>query len=87
MLKIGKEKTQALLSIGFQIGGHGGLVGTGGGMPPPRGMHQPGMHQMNPSQGLRAQVPHQFLSTQVCSLQPLMLLIMINVIFRKEGVC
>uniref|UniRef100_A0A3B4UUA1 Trinucleotide repeat containing adaptor 6Bb.1 n=1 Tax=Seriola dumerili TaxID=41447 RepID=A0A3B4UUA1_SERDU len=41
------------------------VVFFGGGMPPPRGMHQPGMHPMNPSQGLRAQVPHQFLSAQV----------------------
>lgn len=52
----------------LQLGGHGAFVGSGGGMPPPRGMHQPGMHPVNPSQGLRAQVPHQFLSTQVCCL-------------------
>ncbi|TKS91579.1 Trinucleotide repeat-containing gene 6B protein [Collichthys lucidus] len=50
---------------GEKMGGHGVFVGSGGGMPPPRGMHQPGMHPMNPSQGLRAQVPHQFLSAQV----------------------
>lgn len=51
-----------------QMGGHGMFAGGGGGggMPPPRGMHQPGMHPVNPSQGLRAQVPHQFLSAQVC---------------------
>uniref|UniRef100_A0A3Q3VNQ1 Uncharacterized protein n=1 Tax=Mola mola TaxID=94237 RepID=A0A3Q3VNQ1_MOLML len=47
------------------MGGHGVFVGSGGGMAPPRGMHQPGMHPVNPSQGLRAQVPHQFLSAQV----------------------
>lgn len=34
-------------------------------MSQPRGMHQPGMHSMNSSPGLRAQVPHQFLSAQV----------------------
>ncbi|XP_042249930.1 trinucleotide repeat-containing gene 6B protein-like [Thunnus maccoyii] len=50
---------------GEKMGGHGVFVGSGGGMPQPRGMHQPGMHPMNPSQGLRAQVPHQFLSAQV----------------------
>ncbi|XP_076608095.1 trinucleotide repeat containing adaptor 6Bb.1 isoform X1 [Chaetodon auriga] len=50
---------------GEKMGGHGVFVGSGGGMPPPRGMHQPGMHPVNPSQGLRAQVPHQFLSAQV----------------------
>ncbi|GAA6215573.1 trinucleotide repeat-containing gene 6B protein-like [Lates japonicus] len=50
---------------GDKMGGHGVFVGSGGGMPQPRGMHQPGMHPMNPSQGLRAQVPHQFLSAQV----------------------
>uniref|UniRef100_A0A3Q3LE51 Trinucleotide repeat containing adaptor 6Bb.1 n=1 Tax=Mastacembelus armatus TaxID=205130 RepID=A0A3Q3LE51_9TELE len=48
-----------------KMGGHGVFVGGGGGMPQPRGMHQPGVHPMNPSQGLRAQVPHQFLSAQV----------------------
>uniref|UniRef100_A0A3P9BCR3 Trinucleotide repeat containing adaptor 6Bb.2 n=1 Tax=Maylandia zebra TaxID=106582 RepID=A0A3P9BCR3_9CICH len=47
----------------------------GGGMSQPRGMHQPGMHSMNPSQGSRAQVPHPFLSAQVCFL---LLLIMMN---------
>ncbi|XP_078141005.1 trinucleotide repeat containing adaptor 6Bb.1 [Centroberyx gerrardi] len=50
---------------GEKMGGHGVFGGSGGGMPQPRGMHQPGMHPMNPSQGLRAQVPHQFLSAQV----------------------
>lgn len=61
-------------SIILQMGGHGVFVGGGGGggMPAPRGMHQPGMHPMNPSQGLRAQVPHQFLSAQVCCLLSLM---------------
>ncbi|XP_059203255.1 trinucleotide repeat-containing gene 6B protein-like [Centropristis striata] len=50
---------------GEKMGGHGVFVGSGGGMPQPRGMHQPSMHPINPSQGLRAQVPHQFLSAQV----------------------
>nr|XP_040047405.1 trinucleotide repeat-containing gene 6B protein-like isoform X2 [Gasterosteus aculeatus aculeatus] len=50
---------------GEKMGGHGVFVGSGGGMPQPRGMHQPGIHPMNPSQALRAQVPHQFLSAQV----------------------
>lgn len=50
----------------FQISGQGVFVGSGGGMALPRGMHQPGMHPVNPTQGLRAQVPHQFLSAQVC---------------------
>uniref|UniRef100_A0A8C6LQJ0 Trinucleotide repeat containing 6B n=1 Tax=Nothobranchius furzeri TaxID=105023 RepID=A0A8C6LQJ0_NOTFU len=50
---------------GEKVGGHGAFGAGGGGMPPSRGMHQPGMHPMNPSQGLRAQVPHQFLSPQV----------------------
>ncbi|XP_029365052.1 trinucleotide repeat-containing gene 6B protein-like isoform X2 [Echeneis naucrates] len=50
---------------GEKMGGHGVFVGSSGGMPQPRGMHQAGMHPMNPSQGLRAQVPHQFLSAQV----------------------
>ncbi|KAM4530862.1 trinucleotide repeat-containing gene 6B protein-like isoform 1-T2 [Odontesthes bonariensis] len=50
---------------GEKVGGHGVFVAGGGGMPQPRGMQQPGMHPMNPSQGLRAQVPHQFLPAQV----------------------
>uniref|UniRef100_A0A3Q3ASD5 Trinucleotide repeat containing adaptor 6Bb.1 n=1 Tax=Kryptolebias marmoratus TaxID=37003 RepID=A0A3Q3ASD5_KRYMA len=49
---------------GEKVGGHGAFVPGGGGMSQSRGMHQPGMHPMNPSQGLRAQVPHQFLSPQ-----------------------
>lgn len=57
------------------MGGHGVFVSGGGGMSQPRGMHQPGMHSMNPSQGLRAQVPHPFLSAQVCFL---LLLIMMK---------
>ena len=57
------------VSIEFQVGGHGVFVAGGGGMPQPRGMQQPGMHPMNPSQGLRAQVPHQFLPAQVWCLQ------------------
>ncbi|KAM6905048.1 trinucleotide repeat-containing gene 6B protein isoform 3-T3 [Xenentodon cancila] len=56
-------------TYGEKMSGHGAFVsgggGGGGGMHQPRGMHQPGMHPMNPSQGLRAQVPHQFLSAQV----------------------
>lgn len=52
----------------LQISGQGVFVGSGGGMPLPRGMHQPGMHQGNPTPGLRAQVPHQFLSAQVIFL-------------------
>ncbi|XP_029583859.1 trinucleotide repeat-containing gene 6B protein isoform X2 [Salmo trutta] len=47
-----------------KMGGHG-LFGGSGGMPQSRGMRQSGMHPMNPSQGLRGQVPHQFLSAQV----------------------
>lgn len=52
---------------GDKMSSHGVFVGSGGGVPQPRGLHQPSMHPMNPSQGLRAQVPHQFLSAQVCS--------------------
>ncbi|KAM3833979.1 trinucleotide repeat-containing gene 6B protein-like, partial [Diretmus argenteus] len=52
-------------SYGEKMGGHGVFGGSGAGMPQPRGMHQPGMHPMNPSQGLRAQVPHPYLSAQV----------------------
>lgn len=75
-----------MVSIKCQMGGHGVFVGSGGGMPQPRGMHQPGMHQMNPSQGLRAQVPHQFLSAQVCCLLSLMLLVRMNLNAREmEG--
>ncbi|KAL0198970.1 hypothetical protein M9458_007510, partial [Cirrhinus mrigala] len=37
----------------------------GGGIPPLRGMHQAGVHPLNPSPGIRAQVPHQFLPPQV----------------------
>ncbi|XP_034045510.1 trinucleotide repeat-containing gene 6B protein-like isoform X2 [Thalassophryne amazonica] len=52
-------------SYGEKMSGHGLFTGSGGGIPQPRGIHQPGLHPMNPSQGLRAQVPHQFLSAQV----------------------
>lgn len=46
----------------FQMGGHG-VFGGSGGMAQLRGMHP-----MNPPQGIRAQVPPQFLSPQVlCS--------------------
>ncbi|XP_061556018.1 trinucleotide repeat-containing gene 6B protein-like isoform X1 [Phycodurus eques] len=48
-----------------KMGSHGMYVGSGGGMQQPRGIHQPSLHPMNPSQGLRAQVPHPFLSAQV----------------------
>jgi len=37
----------------------------GGGIPPLRGMHQAGVHPLNPSPGIRAQVPPQFLPPQV----------------------
>lgn len=71
----------------LQMGGHGVFVGSGGGMAPPRGMHQPGMHPVNPSQGLRAQVPHQFLSAQVCCHLSLRLLFMLNVDSRSPELC
>lgn len=58
------------------------FVSGGGGMSQPRGMHQPGMHSMNPSQGLRAQVPHPFLSAQVCFL---LLLIMMKLFVQGFG--
>ncbi|CAB1338253.1 unnamed protein product, partial [Coregonus sp. 'balchen'] len=44
-------------------GGHNVFGSSGGGMPPSR--HQPGVPPINPSAGIRAQVPHQFLSPQV----------------------
>ncbi|KAG9279148.1 trinucleotide repeat-containing gene 6B protein-like [Astyanax mexicanus] len=47
-----------------KTGGHG-VFGGGGGIPQLRGMQQPGVHPMNPSPGIRAQVPHQFLPPQV----------------------
>uniref|UniRef100_A0A3B3ZHX2 TNRC6 PABC binding domain-containing protein n=1 Tax=Periophthalmus magnuspinnatus TaxID=409849 RepID=A0A3B3ZHX2_9GOBI len=53
---------------GEKMGSHGVLTGSSGGIPQPRGMHQPGMHPLNPTPGLRAQVPHQFLSAQACQL-------------------
>ncbi|XP_050959433.1 LOW QUALITY PROTEIN: trinucleotide repeat-containing gene 6B protein-like [Labeo rohita] len=46
-----------------KVGGHS-MFG-GGGIPPLRGMHQAGVHPLNPSPGIRAQVPHQFLPPQV----------------------
>uniref|UniRef100_A0A3B1JGT4 Trinucleotide repeat containing adaptor 6Bb.1 n=1 Tax=Astyanax mexicanus TaxID=7994 RepID=A0A3B1JGT4_ASTMX len=49
---------------GGMTGGHG-VFGGGGGIPQLRGMQQPGVHPMNPSPGIRAQVPHQFLPPQV----------------------
>lgn len=75
-----------MVSVVLQMGGHGVFVGSGGGMPQPRGMHQPGVHPMNPSQGLRAQVPHQFLSAQVYCPCSLMSLVLMNVIY-KENQC
>nr|XP_023670236.1 trinucleotide repeat-containing gene 6B protein-like [Paramormyrops kingsleyae] len=47
-----------------KAGGHGAF-GSSGGMAPSRGVHQPGVPPINPSPGIRAQVPHQFLSPQV----------------------
>ncbi|XP_054615838.1 trinucleotide repeat-containing gene 6B protein-like [Dunckerocampus dactyliophorus] len=52
-------------AYGEKMGSHGMYVSSGGGMPQPRGIHQPSVHPLNPSQGLRAQVPHPFLSAQV----------------------
>ncbi|XP_066530193.1 trinucleotide repeat-containing gene 6B protein-like [Hoplias malabaricus] len=46
-----------------KMGSHGAF-GAGSGIAPLRGM-QPGVHSMNPSPGIRAQVPHQFLPPQV----------------------
>ncbi|TWW69484.1 Trinucleotide repeat-containing gene 6B protein [Takifugu flavidus] len=60
-----KDMGSEMGPYGEKISGQGGFVGSGGGMSLPRGMHQPGMHPVNPTQGLRAQVPHQFLSAQV----------------------
>ncbi|KAM6897694.1 trinucleotide repeat-containing gene 6B protein [Xenentodon cancila] len=49
-------------SIPFRQGGHS-IFGSTGGMAQTR--HQPSIPQMNQSPGIRAQVPHQFLSPQV----------------------
>ncbi|XP_077406524.1 trinucleotide repeat-containing gene 6B protein isoform X2 [Vanacampus margaritifer] len=49
-------------TIPFRQGGHS-LLGSSGGMSQPR--HQPNVPPMNQSPGIRAQVPHQFLSPQV----------------------
>ncbi|XP_061611073.1 trinucleotide repeat-containing gene 6B protein isoform X2 [Phyllopteryx taeniolatus] len=46
----------------YDKGGHS-LLGSSGGMSQPR--HQPNVPPMNQSPGIRAQVPHQFLSPQV----------------------
>ncbi|XP_051744960.1 trinucleotide repeat-containing gene 6B protein isoform X2 [Ctenopharyngodon idella] len=46
-----------------KVGGHN-MFGSGG-HPPLRGMHQAGVHPLNPSPGIRAQVPPQFLPPQV----------------------
>lgn len=54
--------THSLLLFPCQ-GGHNMFGSSGGGMPPSR--HQPGVPPINPSAGIRAQVPHQFLSPQV----------------------
>ncbi|XP_014063761.2 trinucleotide repeat-containing gene 6B protein isoform X7 [Salmo salar] len=45
------------------LGGHNMFGGSGGGMPQSR--HQPGVPPINTSAGIRAQVPHQYLSPQV----------------------
>ncbi|XP_026888113.2 trinucleotide repeat-containing gene 6B protein-like isoform X1 [Electrophorus electricus] len=47
-----------------KMGSHG-MFGAGGGLAQLRGMQQPGVHSVNPSPGIRAQVPHQFLPPQV----------------------
>ncbi|KAG7491512.1 hypothetical protein MATL_G00004580 [Megalops atlanticus] len=47
-----------------KTGGHG-VFGSSGGMAQSRGMHQPSVPPINPSPGIRAQVPHQFLSPQL----------------------
>uniref|UniRef100_UPI003AAB16C5 trinucleotide repeat-containing gene 6B protein isoform X1 n=1 Tax=Centroberyx gerrardi TaxID=166262 RepID=UPI003AAB16C5 len=49
-------------TIPLRQGGHN-MFGSGGGMPQSR--HQPSVPPMNQSPGIRAQVPHQFLSPQV----------------------
>ncbi|XP_051569322.1 trinucleotide repeat-containing gene 6B protein-like [Myxocyprinus asiaticus] len=46
-----------------KVGGHG-MFGSSG-ISQLRGMHQAGVHPLNPSPGIRAQVPHQFLPPQV----------------------
>ncbi|TNN38823.1 Trinucleotide repeat-containing gene 6B protein [Liparis tanakae] len=57
-------KPQSLFNhnIPFRQGGHG-IFGSSGGMAQSR--HQPPVPPINPSPGIRAQVPHQFLSPQV----------------------
>lgn len=66
MLEVPGGLTPSLCSTSsLQMGGHSVYGGGGGGLPPSRGMHQPGGHPMTPTQGLRAQVPHQYLSGQV----------------------
>uniref|UniRef100_A0A8C8GDE1 Uncharacterized protein n=1 Tax=Oncorhynchus tshawytscha TaxID=74940 RepID=A0A8C8GDE1_ONCTS len=47
----------------YDKGGHNMFGGCGGGMPQSR--HQPGVPPINTSAGIRAQVPHQYLSPQV----------------------
>ncbi|XP_014063752.2 trinucleotide repeat-containing gene 6B protein isoform X5 [Salmo salar] len=47
----------------YDKGGHNMFGGSGGGMPQSR--HQPGVPPINTSAGIRAQVPHQYLSPQV----------------------
>ncbi|XP_017166169.1 trinucleotide repeat-containing gene 6B protein [Poecilia reticulata] len=49
-------------SVPFRQGGHSIFGGTGG---MSQSRHQPGVPPMNQSPGMRAQVPHQFLSAQV----------------------
>ncbi|KAK6328341.1 hypothetical protein J4Q44_G00003190 [Coregonus suidteri] len=47
----------------YDKGGHNMFGSSGGGLPQSR--HQPGVPPINTSAGIRAQVPHQFLSPQV----------------------
>uniref|UniRef100_A0A9J8D9T7 TNRC6 PABC binding domain-containing protein n=1 Tax=Cyprinus carpio carpio TaxID=630221 RepID=A0A9J8D9T7_CYPCA len=53
-----------------KVGGHG-MFGSGG-IPPLRGMHQAGVHPLNPSPGIRAQVPHQFLPPQLARIMAIL---------------
>ncbi|KAM9773163.1 trinucleotide repeat-containing gene 6B protein isoform X2 [Syngnathus typhle] len=59
---ISKESAHGDAASFYDKGGHS-LLGSSGGMSQPR--HQPNIPPMNQSPGIRAQVPHQFLSPQV----------------------
>ncbi|XP_049615162.1 trinucleotide repeat-containing gene 6B protein isoform X2 [Syngnathus scovelli] len=59
---ISKESAPGDAASFYDKGGHS-LLGSSGGMSQPR--HQPNIPPMNQSPGIRAQVPHQFLSPQV----------------------